>query len=522
MRTSILAAATLAAALTVPLASAQAATKTWPGPIADLITKLISLDVQRGVTVRSIREHLGAFQAIANANGGTRAANTPGYAASVDYVKRRLQRAGYQVTVQPVPFPALTENGPSKLERVAPTAHTYVNGTDFETMDFSAGGTVTARVVPVRNIVVPATPEPSSAAGCSPEDYPPEIAGAIALVQRGFCPFVTKAQRAKAAGAVGLILFNEGNPGRTDLFGRVPTEPGAFPSLSATYAVGAELYTLAQAGPVQATITVDGTLKFVDTWNVIADTRFGNRDRVVVVGGHLDSVPEGPGINDNGSGSATILAIAEQIGRRQVLLRNRVRFAFWAAEEQGLFGSTHYVKSLSEADRAKILLNLNFDMLGSPNYVRFVYDGNGSDTPDAGPNGSGLIENVFLAHFAERNLATAPTAFDGRSDYGPFIEVGIPAGGLFSGAEDIKTAAEARIYGGTAGQPYDACYHEACDTIANISDRALDQFSDAAADAVVVFGMRRDPVEDTVGLMAAKRATSAGQGPLYKGAMLQR
>ena len=131
---------------------------------------------------------------------------------------------------------------------------------------------------------------------------------------------------------------------------------------------------------------------------------------------------------------------------------------------------------------------LNFDMVGSPNFVRFVYDGDLSDSeppPGGAPAGSAEIEQLFLDYFAGQGLATEPTAFDGRSDYGPFIAAGIPAGGLFTGAEGIKTAEEAAIYGGTAGEQYDPCYHLGCDDITNLSVRALDQMSDAAAHVTI-------------------------------------
>ncbi len=136
-------------------------------------------------------------------------------------------------------------------------------------------------------------------------------------------------------------------------------------------------------------------------------------------------------------------------------------------------------------------------MVGSPNFVRFVYDGDGSATPLAGPNGSANVEDVFLKYFADEGLATEPTAFDGRSDYGPFIAVGIPAGGLFTGADGIKTEGQAAVYGGTAGDQYDPCYHLACDTFANNSNMALDQMSDAAAHAVLTFAMTTSSVNGT-------------------------
>ena len=172
------------------------------------------------------------------------------------------------------------------------------------------------------------------------------------------------------------------------------------------------------------------------------------------------------------------------------------------------------MNSLSDANLAKIFANLNFDMLGSPNYVRFVYDGDGSDTPDAGPPGSAEIEAVFKDYFASQGLATEPTAFDGRSDYGPFIEVGIPAGGLFSGAEVLKTAEEASVYGGTAGEAYDACYHQACDTIGNLSVNALNELADGAADAVLTLARTKSGFFPDGSLRHATRVAAESD---YKG-----
>jgi Zn-dependent M28 family amino/carboxypeptidase len=171
--------------------------------------------------------------------------------------------------------------------------------------------------------------------------------------------------------------------------------------------------------------------------------------------------------------------------------RNKVRFAWWGAEEGGLVGSTHYVNNLSQAEQDRIALYLNFDMIGSPNHVFFVYDGDDSDGVGAaaGPRGSAEIEKAFEAFYNSRNLPFKGTDFSGRSDYGPFIAVNIPSGGLFTGAEGIKTAAEAALWGGVAGQPYDACYHQACDTYDNFNLHALDVNSDAVAFSVLQFSM---------------------------------
>ena len=225
--------------------------------------------------------------------------------------------------------------------------------------------------------------------------------------------------------------------------------------LGTTYALGV---TLANTPALRMRVFANTLREIKTTFNVLAETSSGNANNVVMVGAHLDSVCAGPGINDNGSGSAAILEVAEAM--QKVKPTNKVRFAWWGAEESGLVGSTFYVNSLSAAEQDKIALYLNFDMVGSPNYVRFVYDGSG-DVGPAGPAGSAAIEDFFNGFYAARGLAFEPTAFDGRSDYGPFIAAGvdIPAGGLFTGAEGIKTAAQAAVYGGTAGQQYDPCYH---------------------------------------------------------------
>ena len=189
-----------------------------------------------------------------------------------------------------------------------------------------------------------------------------------------------------------------------------------------------------------------------------------------------------------------------------------MRFAWWGAEESGLVGSKFYVNSLSQAERDNIALYLNFDMVGSPNYVRFVYDGDG-DVGPAGPAGSAAIEDLFNGFYAVTGSGLRATPFDGRSDYGPFIAEGvdIPAGGLFTGAEGIKTPAQVAIYGGTAGQQYDPCYHAACDTFANNNDAVLDLNSDAIASATLTYAMSTATVNGATG-KTSKSTTSVGRG----------
>jgi Zn-dependent M28 family amino/carboxypeptidase len=259
-----------------------------------------------------------------------------------------------------------------------------------------------------------------------------------------------------------------------------------------------------------ARLKVDWRPGTYPTSNVIAETPDGDPDNVIVVGAHLDSVGVGPGINDNGSGSATILEIAEQV--RKVKPRNKIRFVWFGAEEHGLLGSEAYIDSLGEDERDKIAAMLNFDLVGSPNFVRFVYDGDLSDSeppPGGAPAASADIERLFLDYFESQGLATEPTAFDGRSDYGPFIIAGIPAGGLFTGAEEIKTDEQAAIYGGTAGQAYDPCYHLGCDDMDNLDTTALDQMSDAAAHATITLAQTKRLFPST----ATGVQTGTGAGP---------
>ncbi|MET9495419.1 M28 family metallopeptidase [Streptomyces sp. NPDC006552] len=208
-------------------------------------------------------------------------------------------------------------------------------------------------------------------------------------------------------------------------------------------------------------------------YNLVADWPGGDTNQVVMAGAHLDSVTAGPGINDNGSGSAAILEAALTVSRTQFKPAKHLRFAWWGAEELGMVGSRNYVNSLSVTDRSRIDGYLNFDMVGSPNPGYFVYD----DDP--------ALEQVFKDYYGGLGVPTEiETEGDGRSDHAPFKSAGIPVGGLFSGADYRKTAAQAQKWGGTAGKAFDACYHSACDTSANIDTTALDRNSDAIAYAL--------------------------------------
>jgi aminopeptidase Y len=348
---------------------------------------------------------------------------------------------------------------------------------------YSGSGDVTALVSTTNDIL-----------GCNAADFAGFPAGRIALISRGNCSFAVKATNAYNAGAAGVVIYNN-VPG--ELNGTLGTGFTLdIPVTSVSQAVGQQLAATPALTLRLKTATVRG---IVTSYNVLAESRDGDPNNVVMAGAHLDSVNEGPGIQDNGSGSAVILEVAEKMAR--VKPRNKLRFAWWGAEEAGLVGSSSYVNGLSLEEKSRIALYLNFDMVGSPNHVFFVYDGDNSDGVGAGPGpeGSAEIERVFAEFYMQRNLPSKGTDFSGRSDYGPFIAVGIPAGGLFTGAEGIKTAEEALLWGGTAGEQYDPCYHRACDTFDNVNLTALDVNADAVATAILHFSMNTSAVNGVKG-----------------------
>ncbi|GIF14039.1 M28 family metallopeptidase [Actinoplanes teichomyceticus] len=503
--------------LAVPLAAALIVTLA-PQP-ASAVDEVNTKKLRDAVTVAGILGHERVLQRIATRNDGTRASGTPGFAASAAYVSGVLKNAGYRVTEQKFTFAFYRELAPAQLTPVAPAGPAYATAT----YEYSASGDVTGRVVPALNNVLPPTPEPSSTAGCAAGDFAPASATApeIALIQRGGCDFAVKAANAAAAGYDAAIIFNEGQPGRTELFQGTLGGAIDIPVVGLSFADGSALAAAAASGTVTLRVRTSTEINpNATTSNIIADSPAGDPDRVLVVGAHLDSVVEGAGINDNGSGSATILEIAVQMAKLKIKPRQQVRFAFWGAEEAGLLGSEHYVADLSDTELTHIFANLNFDMVGSPNYVRFVYDGDGSATGTSGPAGSERIESLFTDYFAGRGLASDPSEFNGRSDYGPFIEAGIPAGGLFSGAEGVKTPEQAAVYGGTAGAPYDACYHQACDDIDNLNTTALAELGDAAAHAVLTLARTKTGLYPDGSLRA--RARAAAPDFPYRGGHLVR
>jgi Zn-dependent M28 family amino/carboxypeptidase len=446
------------------------------------------------VTLDGVRAHQLKLRDIAEANGGTRVAGTKGYDDSADYAEKVFRDAGYVVTRQTFQFQSFIELPGTSLARTAPAPATPIVTT---IMSYSGSGNVTAAVSVLPTIT-----------GCTAADFAGFPAGTIALISRGLCTFATKATNAQAAGAVGVVIYNNAPGPLNGTLGEDFTLD--IPVTAVEQSVGQQLAGVAGLTLALKTSTFRG---LATTSNVLAESKEGDANNVVMVGAHLDSVAKGGGIQDNGSGSAAILEVATQMGK--VKPRNKLRFALWSAEESGLVGSTRYVEGLLPAEKDKIALYLNFDMIGSPNHVFYIYDGDNSDGVGAGPGpvGSTGIEKIFETFYNKKGVPFKGTDFDGRSDYGPFIEAGVPAGGLFTGAEGIKTAAEAEVWGGIAGTAYDPCYHEACDNYGNINLFALDVNSDAVAYSTLQFAMTTEAVNGIKGKKLSPRIEKSLGGP---------
>jgi Zn-dependent M28 family amino/carboxypeptidase len=471
MRRMHLAAAT--AALMAALISASSAVTAPPDVDSSRLEGL--------VTVAGILEHQQALQHIADLNGGTRYTRTSGYTASAAYVKATLEKAGYDAHYEMFNMPVWNETAPPVLQQVSPTNKTYVAGTaaddnspavDFIAFEHSPTKSLTnIKVVPTDDIVIPSPGGTTS--GCEMSDFPASTTGAVSLIQRGTCAFTQKLDNAVEAGAVGVILFNEGDTAgrRNALFRSAP--PGyPLPAVLSSFAVGQELYNAYKASQ-NPTVNLATNGVEVETLypNVVAETERGDANHIVLLGAHLDSVPAGPGVNDDGSGTAFQLELAEQLARAGTPPRNKIRFLWFGGEEDGLVGSQYYAAHLSDAEVARIDMMLDTDMIASPNFARLVYDGDGSTfgSENSGPPGSGTIERVLTDYWTQRGMVSEPIPFDGRSDYVGFINRGIPAGGVFAGAEAPKTAAQVAKYGGVQGEQLDPCYHEACDTYMTVT-----------------------------------------------------
>jgi hypothetical protein len=419
------------------------------------------------ITTDSVRAHLQRLQDIATNSSGTRAAGTIGYNRSVEYVIGQLEATNfYDVEVQPF-APQVYRIQASSLRVVQPVPFALVQATQFEVVRNSLVGNVTASIAP------------ALAFGCNATDYSSGAVGTVAVVNRqvtgtvGQCDVATVAAAAKAAGAVAVVFVANPLPSL-----RVTFDGGNGVQSAIPLVVVSQSMNVTFAAPnVTVEIVTNALYEPIWTMNIIATVKSNGAgwadNRTIVIGSHLDSVPAGPGINDNGSGSMSNLAVALAAAALNLNYSTRVRHCWWGAEELGLLGSTAYVKSLPKEELDNILLNLNFDMLGSPNGVLYVdkINPNSTTVPEPVKVASLHIEDLFQMFFETViNKPWVPTKIDnpGRSDYAAFLAANIPAGGLATGAEELKTVAQQQVFGGLQGAQLDPCYHQACDTIDNI------------------------------------------------------
>jgi hypothetical protein len=455
--------------------------------------------------------HMQAFQDIADANPGpdgmpSRNSGEPGYKASVDYVAQVMEDAGYNVTIQTYKFDYFAYDGIPAFSEVSPTAHDYVLGEEWG--PGQAQGSTSESLVPAGGIVLPPTETSSSTSGCTMADFSLANSGHVALIQRGGCNFGVKVLNAQAAGATGVVIFNEGNPGRTGLTigsmvdangnSFIPTIPVGF----TTFAVGEDLYNQYQDGlaPI-VNLSVKGIVKpNTDDYNVIAESKGGDKNHVLVVDAHLDAI-YGAGILDNASGSAAILDIAQKM--KNVNPRNKLRFIWFGGEELGLLGSEYYVNNLTKTQASHIGYDLDADVFGTPNYIIGILDPAAPDffsriVPATFPNRVYKASQVsrdqsvdFFDQAGFNHEFLSPNGTDAFS----FNAIGIPASGLLTGQDCCKSQEEVDLFGGLLGNyegnlgTFDGgCVDNPfrwCDNLDNVDPDNLTLMSKAFANTVV-------------------------------------
>ena len=455
--------------------------------------------------------HMQAFQAIADANPGpdgmpSRNSGEPGYKASVDYVAGLMEAAGYNVTVQTYTFNYFAFQGIPSMVESSPTSHTFTLGDEWGP-GASDGQVASHDVEPAGGIVLPPTATSSSTSGCTAADFATFTSGNIALIQRGGCNFGVKVLNAEAAGATGVIIFNEGNPGRTGLLvgslvdaDGTPFTPNV-PVAFTTFDVGNTLNTEAGAGSVVMSLSVHGIQDpNREDYNLIAESPGGDKNHVVVVDAHLDAI-YGAGMLDNASGSATILETALQM--KNVTPRNKLRFIWFGGEELGLLGSAYYVNNLTSSERSHIGYDLDADVTATPNYTIGVLDPAGPDLftgtsstkfPNRVYKPSTVARDQAIAYFDSINKnheLFSPVGTDAFS----FNAVGIPASGLLTGQDCCKSQAQVDLFGGYVGNyegnvpSFDGgCVDNPfrwCDNLSNNDPDVLTFMSKAFADMTV-------------------------------------
>lgn len=281
------------------------------------------------------------LQDFADAHGGNRAFGGGGHNATVDYLYDTLSALDYYDVVKQ-PFTELFARAEGKVS-INDEALTV------QPMTYTPGGKASGALVKGNNL------------GCAASDFPAEVEGKVAIVSRGECAFSQKSTSAKSAGAAGLIVYNN-EPGM--LSGTFGSPFGEYaPAVGISQEDGQRIVALLEEGEVTVDFDLDALVEERVNYNVIAETKGGDHDNVLILGGHSDSVYAGPGINDDGSGTIGVLNVAINLSKFSI--KNAVRFAFWGAEEFGKLGSYYYVKQLngSDTELAKMRAYLNFDMV---------------------------------------------------------------------------------------------------------------------------------------------------------------
>lgn len=421
---------------------------------------------------KGVDAHLDALQRIADEHGGNRASGTSGDAASMRYVEDVLSTAGYEVERQPFDF-LYTERLEESLVTQDGQEHAIVLATYSPS---TAADGLDARLAAL-------TGDESRSQGCAAGSYQhADVRDRTAVILQGGCSMDAKQAAAAEAGAAAVIVVNDmAGPA----YGWLQKPHDATIPIGSVAPETGELLTSAAERGENATLTLRSLTEQRRTANLLARTSGGDPDRQVISGAHLDSVPEAAGINDNGAAVAVLLESALSWADSPEPPKRQLTFAFWGAEEFDLIGADHFVSSLSDTERAQIDSYLNLEMIGGPNAGLFVLPGEAG--PEDGiepPKGSAALAQQLHSGFTAHDRAAQPWKLDGRSDYAPFMRAGIPASGLQGGSFEVKTEEQEKLWGGTAGEAYDSCYHKACDDRDNINDAILTAHQDAFVHAL--------------------------------------
>ncbi|OTB20603.1 hypothetical protein K445DRAFT_299692, partial [Daldinia sp. EC12] len=410
---------------------------------------------------------LQKLQHIADTHHGNRITGSIGHNQTIQYIQNHLKAHGYYVEVQP--FHDLVQvNGKATL---------WANGEAFdaEPIGWSPECTFTDRpLIAVQSL------------GCKAADYPQESIGAVVLVGGGGCTLSEKSIAAGQAGAIGLLMyeFTQLTPSLGGLNDR------HIPSARIAYRDAQRIMNH------RLPLSLDVFDVYVQ-YKEVSRFEYGNKDKVLMVGTHTDSVSTSAGMNDNASGIASLLEIAAELSRFKT--NSTVKFAFWTASEPCLLGSKHWMSTVHKEELQKIRLYLDATMLGSPNGALKVYDGHGTSFGTPGPHGSGEAEATLTEGFEAQGINFTRTEISNRSDYATFFDAKIPFAGLFSGANGFKTSKEVSMFGGDADVPYDSNYHEPGDNLQNINMTILFQNTKALAHAVGVYGRSLDNFPQSAG-----------------------